>query len=130
MIHISKKFNIHWLSRYPRPNRVIYDNGGKFTGSEFQELLNSFGITGIPNTVKNPQANDFAERVHLTMGDMLRNEDSVMDPRLTWRDEVQYTYEALTGTTSFRPRDDFPAENTLRLESHCDSRKNQAVTDN
>ena len=80
--HVSKKFDIHWLCRYPRPNRVIYDNGGEFTGCEFQELLNSYGITGIPTTVKNPQVSAFAERVHLTMGDMLRNEDFVIDPRL------------------------------------------------
>ena len=57
-------------------------------GCEFQELLNFYGIIAVPTTVKNPQANAFAERVHLTMGDMLRDEDFILDPRLTWRDEV------------------------------------------
>ena len=96
--HVSKKFDSHWLCRYPRPNRVIYDKGWEFTGCEFQELLNSYGITGIPTTVKNPQANAFVERVHLTMGDMLRNEEFVMDPRLTWRDEVNNILQSVAWT--------------------------------
>ena len=143
--HVSKKFDSHWLCRYPRPNRVIYNNGGEFTGYEFQELLNSYGITGIPTTVKNPQANAFAERVHLTMGDMLRNEDFVMDPILTWRDEVDNILQSVTWSiittvntsTKHSPGQlAFGRDMTLPLKIHCDwnrivtRRKTQAVTDN
>ena len=33
--HISKLFDSHWICRYPRPLRVIYDSGGEFQGFEF-----------------------------------------------------------------------------------------------
>ena len=28
--HIGLLFEIHWLSQYPLPNNVIYDQGGEF----------------------------------------------------------------------------------------------------
>ncbi len=70
--HTAHLFDIHWLCRYPRPQRVIYDNGSEFIGFEFQELLESYGIEARPTTVKNPQANSVIERLHLTLGDQLR----------------------------------------------------------
>ena len=70
--NIAKLFDQVWLCRYPKPRRVIYDNGSEFIGFEFQEMLHSFGIEPVPTTVKNPQANSPVERMHLTMGDMLR----------------------------------------------------------
>ena len=33
---------------------AIYDNGDDFNGLEFQKLLQSFGKTAKPTTVKNP----------------------------------------------------------------------------
>lgn len=39
---------------------------------EFQDLLRQFGIKSVPTTVKNPQSNAIIERVHKTMGDILR----------------------------------------------------------
>ena len=70
--HTAHLFDIHWLCRYPRPQRVIYDNGSEFMGFEFQELLESYGIEPQPTTIKNPQANSVIERLHLTLGDQLR----------------------------------------------------------
>jgi len=61
-----------WLSRYPKPNRCISDNGGEFIGHEFQSLLAHAGITHVKTTVKNPQSNAVCERMHATMGSMLR----------------------------------------------------------
>jgi RNase H-like domain found in reverse transcriptase/Reverse transcriptase (RNA-dependent DNA polymerase)/Integrase zinc binding domain/Retroviral aspartyl protease len=61
-----------WLCRYPRPAECIHDNGSEFTGSEFQELLQSYDIQSKPTTVKNPQANAIVERAHQTIGNMLR----------------------------------------------------------
>ena len=60
-----------WFCRYPRPKQCIHDNGNEFTGLEFQELLDSYGVKSTPTTVKNPQAN-LVERVHQTPGNMLR----------------------------------------------------------
>ena len=70
-ITASNLFDKVWLCRYPRPKNVVHDNGTEFS-SEFLELLASYGIKSKPTTVKNPQSNAMIERVHLTMGDMLR----------------------------------------------------------
>jgi hypothetical protein len=70
--HIALLFDSEWLCRYPRPARVVYDNGTEFTGQEFQDLLDSYGIKAVSTTVRNPKSNGVIERVHLTMGDMLR----------------------------------------------------------
>merc|ERR1711907_506617 len=45
---------------------------GEFLGMEFQNVLRQLGIASIPTTVKNPQSNAIVERVHRTMGDILR----------------------------------------------------------
>ena len=60
-----------WFSRYPRPERCIYDNGSEFLGIEFQEMLESYGIQPKPTMVKNPQAN-YVEQIHQTLGNMIR----------------------------------------------------------
>jgi len=70
--HVAILFDSTWLCHYPRPVRVVYDNGTKFVGQEFQELLQSYGIKPVPTTVRNPRSNGVVERVHLTMGDMLQ----------------------------------------------------------
>lgn len=70
--HVSQQFENCWLSRYPRPNRCIHDNGGEFTGWEFQELLQRAGIQDVPTTSYNPQANAICERMHQTVGNILR----------------------------------------------------------
>ena len=70
--HVSEQFANCWLSRYPRANRCIHNNGGEFIGHEFQRLLNQFGIKSVPTTVKNPQSNASCERLHNTVGDVLR----------------------------------------------------------
>lgn len=61
----------HWLNRYPRPMRCIYDAGSEFK-KEFQELLDSYGIEHAATTVRNPQANAVIERVHRVIGDKMR----------------------------------------------------------
>ena len=50
---------------------MTFDNGTQFA-SEFVELLESFGVTPKPTTVKNLQANTFVERIHLVIVDSLR----------------------------------------------------------
>ena len=70
--YVTELFDFEWLCCYPRPITVIHDNGGEFTGNEFQEVLQSYGIEAVPTTVRHPRTNSFAERVHLTMDDMLR----------------------------------------------------------
>ena len=42
--HVSNQFKNCWLSRYPRCNRCVHDNGGEFIGWPFQGLLWRAGI--------------------------------------------------------------------------------------
>ena len=70
--HVAEQFQNCWLARYPRPNRCIHDNGGEFMGWQFQELLQQAGIYDVPTTTYNPQANSICERMHQTIGNVLR----------------------------------------------------------
>ena len=40
----SSGFDKNWLCRYPRPRKVVHNNGNEFMGYKFQELLDSYGI--------------------------------------------------------------------------------------
>ena len=89
---ISELFDNEWLCRYPRPVRVIHDNGSEFIGVEFQEMLSSYGIQAAPTSVKNPRGNSIVERMHLTAGDMLRT--SEFDGN-NWKYELNRTLQAV-----------------------------------
>jgi transposase InsO family protein len=64
------------LARYPRPQFIVYDNGGEFK-REFKKMCDNYGIKVKPTTSHNPQANTIIERVHkdLVVNDMLRSYD-------------------------------------------------------
>ena len=51
--HVTNKLCQCWLSRYPRPQRIVHDGGGEFTGNEFRELCRSFDGLKIPNQLQN-----------------------------------------------------------------------------
>ena len=55
------------------PDRCCHDNGGEFVGWEFQYLLHRLGIKDVPTLPYNPQANGIVERMHGTLGGMLRS---------------------------------------------------------
>jgi hypothetical protein len=82
---ISKLFDEVWLSRYPRPRKVIYDNGSEFK-KNFQPLLEDFAIQPTCTSIKNPQSNAILERIHQVVGSMLKTRDlanivfDVVDP--------------------------------------------------
>ena len=64
--NVAKAFDIAWLSRYPRPSSVGYDNGGENKGL-FKEMIENYGLTGVPTSGFNPQSNGIIERVHLVL---------------------------------------------------------------
>jgi hypothetical protein len=64
-------FDDVWLSRYPRPEYIGFDNGGEYK-NVFEELVNKYGIKKKNSTPFNPQYNGIIERVHLTLNDSLR----------------------------------------------------------
>jgi transposase InsO family protein len=70
--HVRTKFEQCWLARYPWPRNCIHDNGMEFNGKEFQDLLLALGIKDVPTTSRNPTANSICERMHQTVGNILR----------------------------------------------------------
>ena len=71
---ISQVFNHIWLSRYPRPRKVVFDNGSEFK-KDFLVLLKDFDVKATLTTVENPQANSPVERVHKVIQSMLATKD-------------------------------------------------------
>ena len=50
----------------------VHDPGGEFTGADFQTLLQNCCIKDVCTSAKNPQANAVCERMHQTVGNVLR----------------------------------------------------------
>lgn len=70
--HVGTQLENAWLSRYPRPVRCHFDQGKEFTGQGFLRILQNHGIKPVVLTVKNPQSNAICERLHMTIGNVLR----------------------------------------------------------
>jgi transposase InsO family protein len=71
---IQDLFHNSWLARYPRPQFIVFDNGGEFK-REFKQMCENYGIKAQPTTSHNPQANAIIERLHKVVNDMLRSFD-------------------------------------------------------
>jgi len=61
-----------WLARYPRPEKVIYDQGKAFLGEFSRMIMEDYHIKQKPITTRNPLANSVLERVHQTIGNIIR----------------------------------------------------------
>ena len=68
--HMSQTLQNVWLSRYPRPEGIIFDNGTKFK-KDFQYIFDDYGVAPRPTTIKNPQVNAILERVHQVLSNIL-----------------------------------------------------------
>ena len=69
---IADLVELVWLTRYPWPDVLNFDKGKEFLG-EFAEMIkNDYGISRFGSSVRNPQANGIIERVHKTIGNMIR----------------------------------------------------------
>ena len=79
---VSNIVELAWLTRYPLPSKVIVDRGNEFL-AEFKTMIQAnYGITVKPITSRNPQANSILERVHQTIGNIIRTfkvQDMVLD---------------------------------------------------
>ena len=69
-----RKLDNVWLARYPRPKKIIFDNGKEFK-KDFRHIFDDYGVVPRPTTVKNPQANSILERVHQVLTQMLRTQN-------------------------------------------------------
>lgn len=91
-----------WLSRYPWPTQVVHDRGSEFIGANFQQMLrNDYGIKSKPITIRNPQANAIVERVHQTIGNIIRTfelENNYLDETDPWTGILSATAFAIRTT--------------------------------
>ena len=90
-----RKFTHYWLTRYPWPQRCIHDPGGEFTEPEFQTLLQNCHIRDVCTTAKNPQSKAVCERMHQTVGNILRTLLHEEPPQ-NITNEKEYVDEALS----------------------------------
>jgi hypothetical protein len=75
-----------WLSRYPRPEYIGFDNGGEYK-NVFEELVTNHSIKKKNSTPFNLQSNGISERVHSTINDVLRTAEIYgreMDEKYPW----------------------------------------------
>ena len=73
-VRISKIFNEVWLSIYPRPQKLISDNGSEFNRN-FIPSLKYFSAQPTCTAIKYPQANAILEIIHQVIGIMLNTKD-------------------------------------------------------
>jgi Integrase zinc binding domain len=77
-----------WLTRYPWPTEIVFDKGTEFMGEFAQMVANDYGIKRKGITVRNPQANAIVERIHQTIGNILRtfqlHNNEGLDPSDPW----------------------------------------------
>ena len=68
---LSQVLDSTWLSRYPRPESIIFDNGTEII-KDFKYIFEDYGIKPRRTTIKNSQDNSILERVHQVLGNILR----------------------------------------------------------
>ena len=69
---ITNELEMAWLSRYPWPTQMIFDRGNEFKAEVAKMITKDYGIKKKPISTRNPQANAIVERVHQTVGNMIR----------------------------------------------------------
>ena len=68
---VMEAFINTWLTRYPRPQYIGYDNSYKFK-VQFKQMCDNCGIKEKPSSSYYPQSNGIVERVHQVRGNALR----------------------------------------------------------
>ena len=74
-ISITNLVETTWLTRYPRPIEITYDQGSEFIGHDFRKFLieTEYGITYKPSNLENTTSNATLEQIHPFLGNPMRN---------------------------------------------------------
>ena len=64
-----------WFTRYPLPQRIVFDRGTKFMAEFYKMCHNDYGLKRKPITTRNPQSNAIIKRIHQTIGNIIRTFD-------------------------------------------------------
>jgi hypothetical protein len=73
-------FENHYLSRYPRPLRIVHDKGPEFLGQDFQFALTYAGIKSVRISPNTTTANAVIEASHKTIGQVTRTPITLKPP--------------------------------------------------
>ena len=75
MISIANLVETRFLSKYPRPIEITYDQGSEFIGNDFRKSLieGEYGITEQPRTLVNCMYNAVLEQIHQVLGNLVPN---------------------------------------------------------
>ena len=64
-----------WFTRYPLPQKIVFDRGTEFM-AEFSKMChNDYGLKRKLITTRNPQYNAIIERIHQNIGNIIRTFD-------------------------------------------------------
>ena len=80
---------ITWLVRYPWPEEIMYDRGGKFLGNDLKNILieKEYGIQMKCDSSGNPQANATIKRINQVLGNLVRSynlQETYLDEADPW----------------------------------------------
>jgi transposase InsO family protein len=88
-----------WFTRHPLPQRIILDRGTEFMAEFARMVKNDYGLKLKPITTRNPQANAIIERVHQTIGNIIRTFNvPAMDSNDPWTGILAATMFAVRAT--------------------------------
>ena len=90
---ITKK---NWFTRYPLPQRIVFDRGTKFMAGFSKMCKNNYSLKSKPITTRNPQSNAIIKRVYQAIGNIIRTFDvSNIFNNDTWSDILAATMFAV-----------------------------------
>jgi hypothetical protein len=69
---VADIYETTWFTRHPLPQRITLDRGTEFMAEFAKIVKNDCGLKLEPVTTRNPQANAIIERVHQTIGNIIR----------------------------------------------------------
>ena len=72
-LQISPKKN--WFTRYPLPQRIVFDRGTEFMAEFSKMCQNKYGLKRKHITTRNPHSNAIIEQIHQTIGNIIRTFD-------------------------------------------------------
>jgi transposase InsO family protein len=88
-----------WSTRHPLPQRITLDRGTEFMAEFAKMVKNDHGLKLKPITTRNPQANAIVERVHQTIGNIIRTFNvQSMDSDDPWTGMLAATMFAVRAT--------------------------------
>ena len=64
-----------WFTRYPLPQRIVFDHSTEFMAEFSKMFQNDYGLKMKPITTRNPQSNAIIEQIHQTIGNIIRTFD-------------------------------------------------------